>query len=156
MLSEHADLSDVVMPFEQAALPEAVMPGEHADIANAMACENADFEAVLPSKNANFPCCNAMWTSSFGQHVTGVDTSNDLEANSVRSPEHANLANEEKILLIQTSTDEKTISEPSQVDNSNPSPEALLLNEAPTQTDVLETDDLSQGPSPSSAYWISA
>ena len=66
------------------------------------------------------------------------------------------MTNEEKILLIQTSTDEKTISEPSQVDNSNPSPEALLLNEAPTQTDVLETDDLSQGPSPSSAYWVSA
>lgn len=152
------------MPFEQAALPKAVMPCEHADIANVMACENADFEAVLPSENANFPyvvmpCEQAALVkvipSCEQADVASFDTSNNLEANSVRSPEHANLTKEEKIFIMQTSTDEKTTSEPPRVDNSNPSPEALLLNEASTQSDVFETDDLSQGPSPSSAYWVS-
>lgn len=87
--------------------------------------------------------------------VTGIDTSNGPEANTVRSPEHANLTNEEIIFPMQTPTDEKTTSEPPQVDNSNPSPQALLLNEASTQTDVFEKDDLSRGPSPSSAYYVS-
>lgn len=164
MPCEHADFADAVMPSEQATLSEAVMLCEHAELADVMACENADFDAVLPSENANFPyavmpCEQAAFVNiiplSEQADVAGIDTSNGHETNTVRSPEHANLTNEEIIFPMQTPTDEKTTSEPPQVDNSNPSPQALLLNEASTQTDVFEKDDLSRGPSPSSAYYVS-